>query len=78
MRITLEMLGAMKKPLGQGPVDVEVGEGTTIERFMVEKLGYNPAHVELLSYFMNGKSVKPSAVFKDGCALKIMMIIGGG
>ncbi len=78
MKITLEMLGAMKKPLGQGPVDVEVGKGTTVERFMVGKLGYDPAHVRLLSYFIDGKSAKPSAVLNDGCALKIMMIIGGG
>jgi hypothetical protein len=78
LKITLEMLGAMKKPLGQGPVDVEVGEGTTVEQFMVRKLSYNPAHVGFLSYFINGKSVKPSAVLKDGGALKIMMIIGGG
>jgi hypothetical protein len=78
MRIILEMLGAMKKPLGQGPVDVEVGEGTTVEQFMVEKLGYTPAHVGLLSYFINGKRAKPSAVLPADCLLKILMIIGGG
>jgi sulfur carrier protein ThiS len=78
MKITLEMLGAMKKPLGQGPVDVEVGEGTTVERFMVERLGYDPAHVGLLSYFIEGEAVKPSTVLKDGNRLKILMVIGGG
>ena len=78
MKITLEMLGAMKKPLGQGPVDVEVGKGTTVERFMVEKLGYNPAHIGLLTYFINGAPAKPSAIIPANCLLKILMIIGGG
>ncbi|MEJ2745583.1 MAG: hypothetical protein P8123_07875 [bacterium] len=68
----------MKKPLGQGPVDVEVGEGTTVGRFMVEKLGYDTAHVRLLSYFIGGESVKPSYVLRDGNQLKILMVIGGG
>lgn len=78
MKITLEMLGAMKKPLGQGPVEVEVEKGTTVAGFMVEKLNYDPSHVRLPSYFMDGQAVKPSAVLKEGCALKVLMIIGGG
>ena len=78
VKIILEMLGAMKKPFGQGPVDVETGEGTTVERFMVEKLGYDPAHVGLLSYFINGEQVKPSKVLGNGNRLKILMVIGGG
>lgn len=30
MRITLEMLGPMIKPLGQGPVEVEVRDGAAV------------------------------------------------
>lgn len=78
MKITLEMLGAMKKPLDQGPVDVEAAEGTTVERLMIERLGYDPAHVGLLSYFVDGETVKPSKVLRDGARLKILMVIGGG
>jgi hypothetical protein len=78
VKITLEMLGAMKKPLGQGPVQLEVKEGTTVQQFMVETLGYDPAHVGVLSFFINGRSVKSSATLSANCALKILMIIGGG
>ncbi|MCX6354456.1 MAG: hypothetical protein NTZ78_06080 [Candidatus Aureabacteria bacterium] len=78
MKIILEMLGAMKKPLGQGPVEVEVAEGTSIRDFMVQKLKYDPSHIGLLSYFVNGAPAKPSAILPAACALKILMIIGGG
>jgi len=78
MKITLEMLGAMKKPLGQGPAEVEVRHGATVEEFMVEKLGYALAHVDLLVYYINGEKAKPSAVLTPGCRLKVLMIIGGG
>lgn len=78
MKITLEMLGAMKKPLGQGPVEVEVRDSSTVEQFMTEKLGYAPAHVDLLVYYINGKKSKPSAGLTPGCRLKALMIIGGG
>ena len=78
MKITLEMLGAMKKPLGQGPVEVDVPVGTSIHQFMVQKLKYDPSHIGLLSYFVNGAPAKPSAILPDNCTLKILMIIGGG
>jgi len=72
------MLGAMKKPLGQGPVEVDVRKDSTIGEFMVEKLAYDPAHVDLLSYFIDNAPAKPSSKLKAGCRLKILMIIGGG
>ncbi|MCX6356353.1 MAG: hypothetical protein NT045_00475 [Candidatus Aureabacteria bacterium] len=78
MTITLEMLGAMKKPLGQGPVRVEVSGGATIRSFMVETLRYDPPHVDLLSYFIDNAPARPSAKLHEGCTLKILMIIGGG
>jgi sulfur carrier protein ThiS len=78
MKITLEMLGAMKKPLGQGPVEVEVPDGATVGELMIEKLGYAPGHVDLLAYYVNGEKAKPSAVLTTGCRLKVLMIIGGG
>ncbi|MDD5557241.1 MAG: hypothetical protein PHN82_08335 [bacterium] len=78
MKITLEMVGAMRKPLGQGPVEVETEEGTTVERFMTERLGYRSEHVPRLSYFIDGEAARPSAVLTAGCRLRILMIIGGG
>jgi hypothetical protein len=78
LKITLEMLGAMKKPLGQGPVEVEVREGSTVRDFMVRKLGYAPGHVDLLAYYLDDKKGTPSAVLTAGCRLKVLMIIGGG
>ncbi len=78
MKISIEMLGAMKKPLGQGPVDVEVREGTTVGRLMVETLGYSSSHVDLLVYYINGEKARPSSVLSPGCRLKVLMIIGGG
>ncbi len=78
VKIVLEMMGVMRKPLGQGPVAIEVEEGMTVERFMVEKLGYRPEHLGFLSYFIDGKPVKPSALMRAGCLLRILMVIGGG
>lgn len=78
MKITLEMLGAMKKPLGQGPVEVEAREGSTVSEFMVGKLGYSPAHVDLLAYYVDDAKAKLSTPLIAGCRLKVLMIIGGG
>ncbi|MFH1438550.1 MAG: hypothetical protein ABIJ56_22770 [Pseudomonadota bacterium] len=78
MKISLEMLGPMKKPLGQGPVDVEVEDGATVREFMEKRLDYEPGHVRLLKYFIDGAEAKPSAALSDGCRLKILMVIGGG
>ena len=78
MKITLEMLGPMKKPLGQGPVDVEIEEDMTVRDFMEKKLDYEPEHVRLMKYFIDGTAAKPSSALSEGCRLKILMIIGGG
>ncbi|MEI6632965.1 MAG: hypothetical protein WCP22_03990 [Chlamydiota bacterium] len=78
MKITIEMLGAMKKPLGQGPVEVEIPDGATVGEFMRKKLGYAPGHVDLLAYYIDGAKAKPSTVLTLGCRLKVLMIIGGG
>ena len=78
MKISLEMLGAMRKPLGQGPVDVEIREKTTVGQLMVETLGYSPSHVDLLVYYIDGDKARPSSVLSPGCRLKVLMIIGGG
>lgn len=78
MKIILEMLGAMKKPLGQGPVEVEARDGSTVGEFMVEKLDYAPAHVDLLTYYLNGRKAKPSTTLTPDCQFKVLMIIGGG
>jgi hypothetical protein len=78
MKIRLEMLGAMKKPFGQGPVELEARDGSTVKDFMTERLGYEPEQVRLLSYFIDGKKAKPSARLKAGCELKVLMVIGGG
>jgi len=78
MKITLEMLGAMRKPLGQGPVEVDVRDGATVEQFMTGTLGYVPGHVDLLAYYINGEKARPSVALTPGCRLKVLMIIGGG
>lgn len=78
MKITLEMLGAMKKPLGQGPVEVEVEEGTSVKDFMTGTLDYLPGHVERCSYFIDGVKADPETLLTPGCRLRIFMIIGGG
>lgn len=78
MKITLEMLGAMKKPMGQGPVEVEIPDGTSVEQFMTGKLGYSPGHVDMLAYYIDDRNAKPSAPLTPGCQLKVLMIIGGG
>lgn len=78
MTIMLEMLGVMKKPLGQGPVEVELEEGATVRDFMTGSLGYRPRQVERLSYFIDGERVAADAVLSDGCRLKALMVLGGG
>jgi hypothetical protein len=78
MRIFLEMLGAMKKPFGQGPVDIDVDEDATVRDLMTDKLSYRPEHVERLSYFVNGERIDPDVRLKEGCRLRVLMIIGGG
>ncbi len=78
MKITLEMLGPMIKPLGQGPVEVEVRDGAAVRELMTETLRYSPEHVDLLSYHIDGKKAKPSDILSPGCRLKVLMIIGGG
>ena len=78
MKFTLEMIGIMRKPLGEGPVEVDVPPGTTVRAFMEERLGYRPEQVGLLTYLMNGKRVRPEASILDGCTLKVLMALGGG
>jgi len=76
--VKIELMGALASKVKKPKPSWELAEGTTVKEVMTKKLGFKSGDLKYLITNVNEKPAEKDTVLKDGDALKVFMIIGGG
>jgi molybdopterin converting factor small subunit len=77
MKIHVRILGAVAKPMGKDAFDVEVPEGATVERVLVES-GYRKEHLKWFLVARNGVDCKMVTAVAPGDEISVVFPTSGG
>ena len=76
--VRVEFFGPVKSPTGRRRMEVEVGEGETVGRILVGRIGFREEDLRHLAVIQNGKRLGRADRVRPGSVIEVILPTGGG
>ncbi|MHC5082085.1 MAG: MoaD/ThiS family protein [Planctomycetota bacterium] len=74
----IDFFGVVKSPTGERSLAVDVGEGETLARILVEHAGFRVRDLKTLTVLVNGKRIPHGERVRPGALIEVFLPAGGG